>query len=155
MGGKASAAKQPRNRRRGKADHLKAWQYPKGVSGNTKGRPPKRPLTEGLQDAIANDPELLGKLVEALILGALRGEPAHMREVWQRSDGFVHRGEHVELPSMEITLQNVLVGGVQAAGTPPRQVSTRTVETVRAKVRPPEMRVSLGPEDEDDSDGDG
>jgi len=61
-----------------------------GQSGNPKGRPPERPLTASLREALdANDGELIQSLAQMAIDKALSGDFRYFKEIMDRSDGKV------------------------------------------------------------------
>ena len=70
------------------AEVLKRHQWRKGQSGNPKGRPPGRSLTDRLAAALnADDGRIAGEIVEALIRQALKGRRDALRDIFDRIDG--------------------------------------------------------------------
>ena len=65
-------------------------QFQPGQSGNPKGRPPERPLTVALRDALdANDGEIIKVLVQTAIDRAKAGDFRYFKEIMDRVDGKV------------------------------------------------------------------
>jgi hypothetical protein len=93
------ADKQPKNNRRNPADHLKAYRFPPGQSGNPNGRPKVRTLTERLRDLlekyefdgkpIEDGKQVADQVVESLARGAIDGDSRHQQELWNRVEGKV------------------------------------------------------------------
>lgn len=95
-----------KQRKRGRADHLKQFQWKKGQSGNVHGRPKGPTLTTLLKQMLDNtytykDPETgeikrdaAGRSNREIVVGttialATKGHPQALKEIWNRIDGRV------------------------------------------------------------------
>ena len=85
--------KQPNNSQRNPAEHLKDHQWPKGVSGNAKGRPRGSvSLTTELRRRLGDGEEgqrIVEALVNRALQGALRGDYKFYNMIMERIDGKV------------------------------------------------------------------
>lgn len=62
--------------------------FPKGVSGNPNGRPPKGySITEAFKSMLAAEPEVKAEIVQSIKLKALRGDITAQKLIWEYMDG--------------------------------------------------------------------
>lgn len=80
MAGDNTTDKQPKISVRGRP-------FPKGVSGNPKGRPKGKTLTEQMRDMLESRPEIREALIQKTIAKALEGDPAFTKLLWGYLDG--------------------------------------------------------------------
>ena len=76
---------------------MKAAQYPKGVSGNPRGRPKSKPITDQIKKILERkvkdkDYTYLELFAFRNVMRALQGNNAMTREVWNRIEGILPRG---------------------------------------------------------------
>jgi hypothetical protein len=82
---------QPANRPEpSSTEHLRPWQWKPGQSGNPKGRPKHKTLTELCREVLER--ETRGKvtdeiLAEVIVKNALTGKFPFVKELWDRLDG--------------------------------------------------------------------
>ncbi len=84
----AATAEKPK---RGRADHLKDFRFPEGVSGNPGGRPKNRStkavLNELLEMLDSQGITARERLAEVVLAKALKGNIRFVRELYDRADG--------------------------------------------------------------------
>lgn len=70
--------------------HLKQYEWKPGQSGNPLGRPKdKKYISEALKDLLANDPDLLKQVVEAMLREVKSGNIPALKELLDRTEGKV------------------------------------------------------------------
>lgn len=84
----SDAANSQENSGRGPAEHLKAYQFKPGQSGNPKGRPKRTALDDRLAELLEADEDTqAGALAKALLIMALSGDTQAAKLVAERAYG--------------------------------------------------------------------
>lgn len=99
-----SVSEQPKKQR--KRHDISAYQFKPGQSGNPGGRPKKLPITEALQEILA-DPEKARAYVLAALKHAIKsGSASHFKEINDRVEGrVVERVEHTGANGSPLTVR--------------------------------------------------
>lgn len=98
MGSDNTADKQLKN-----SDKVIGKPFPKGVSGNPAGRPPKgQTITDAIRSMMGEKPEIKKALTQKILQMALEGDIAAIRMLWNYLDGMPKQLIEINDPQKEI-----------------------------------------------------
>jgi hypothetical protein len=122
----------------GSTEHLRPWQWKPGQSGNPKGRPKHKTLTELCREVLER--ETRGKvtdeiLAEVIVKNALTGKFPFVKELWDRLDGKVS-DKHEITGQESITL---IVPAPRVLGEPAAPIQAPAGATVVPREEVPEQ----------------